>query len=381
MSTLTAPEQITDTALIEAFVKRGIFETQDFASFWSQFVGAITCELHRLPNTDQCNRAKTQLAMHWLRAFLCNFYEDSAETFYWKPGALRQSVYRAGMELGVQILPMYPYSPAPDPRALPASLWAGESAMPGVHIDLEKCRALVREFAAKFRAEYEAIPAAMPPNAPPWTYHSANGYFDGVDGYVLYSMIRRFRPRRIVEIGSGNSTYLAAQAAITNLRDYGGYDCEIIAIEPFPNLVLRAGFPGLTRLIPKMVQEVPLAQFDELDENDILFIDSSHMARTGSDVLYEFLEILPRLKKGVLVHVHDIFLPREYPRDWILNMNRYWTEQYLLQSFLAFNNAFEVLVPLAYLHSRAPEVLEESFAGFRRDGGWTPASFWMRKAK
>jgi hypothetical protein len=145
--------------------------------------------------------------------------------------------------------------------------------------------------------------------------------------------------------------------------------------------VLRAGFPGLTRLIPQMVQEVPLALFEELAENDILFIDSSHVVRTGSDVLYEYLEILPRLKKGVLVHIHDIFLPGEYPRPWVRDLNRYWTEQYLLQAFLAFNDSFEILLPTAYLHAHAPEVLEESFRDIQRDDGWIYSNFWMRKIR
>jgi predicted O-methyltransferase YrrM len=383
-STSTSPPEqqaATDHALIDAFVRRGIFETTDFQSFWSQFVGELTCKLHRLPTDDAHLRLKGQIAIHWLRAFLCNFYEDTAEAFYWQPGRLRQAVYYAAMELGIQILPVYPYSPAPDPRRLPASLWTENSALLGLQIDLEKCSEFVRALARDFRAEYEAIPRQRPAGSPPWTYCATNGYFDGVDGYILYSMIRRFRPRRIVEIGSGNSTYLAAQAAARNSEDDGGRICEITAIEPYPNAVLRAGFPGLTRLVQSIVQEVPLAEFAALGENDILFIDSSHVLRTGSDVAYEFLEILPRLKKGVLVHVHDIFLPREYPRDWVLGMNRYWTEQYVLQAFLAFNNSFEVILPTAYLHAEAPQVLEESFSGFKSDGGWIPSSFWMRKVQ
>ena len=370
-----------DRPLIDFLIRRGVAETPDANAFWTHFVETLTHEIHRLPNDEAHLRLRGQIAIHWLRAFLCNFYEGCGETFYWQPGALRQAVYHAAMELGVQILPLYPYSPAPDPRRLPARLWTNRSQLPGVRIDLEKCCAFVRDLAARFRAEYEALPFERPAGAPPWSYCLANGFYDGVDGYILYALIRHFRPRQIVEIGSGNSTYLSAQTTLRNQQDDSTHTCEITAIEPYPNPVLRAGFPGLTRLLPAEVQEIPLAVFEELSANDILFIDSSHVVRTGSDVLYEILEILPRLQKGVVVHIHDIFLPCEYPRDWVLGMNRYWTEQYLLQSFLAFNDAFEVILPTAHLHTSTPDVLEASFKGFKRDAGWTPASFWMQKVR
>jgi hypothetical protein len=380
-ASITVQQQLeTDRWLIESFVRRGIFDTTDFASFWSQFVGVMTREMHRLPNDDAHLRMKKFLAMHWLRAFLCNFYEGPQPAFYCEPGALRQSVYYAAMDLGIQILTMHPYSPVPDPRELQASFWEQKSSLPGLRIDLEKSCELLRTLAAKFRAEYETFPAALPSGAPPWTYYTRNDYYDNVDGYILYSMIRHFRPRRIIEIGSGNTTYISAQAAARNRTDDAAYSCDITAIEPYPNPVLRAGFPGLTRLIASKVEDVPLSTFEALDENDILFIDSSHVVRTGSDVIYEFLEIVPRLRKGVLVHAHDIFLPQEYPKKWTLEVNRYWTEQYLLQAFLAFNDAFEVLLPTAYVQTHAPQVMEESFPGFRRDG-WLYSNFWMRKAR
>lgn len=377
----TAQQLGTDKALIDEFVRRGISETNDFAAFWGQFVGTLTCELHRLPNDEPHLRLKKFLAIHWLRAFLCNFYQDDQPSFYWRPGTLRQEVYHAAMEMGVQILPMHPYSPVPDPRQFGEAFWAKRSALPGVRIDLAKCCDLLRSLASGYRGEYEKLPHALPPGAPPWTYCTRNDYYDQIDGYTLYSMIRRFRPRRIIEIGSGNTTYLSAQTAARNRDDDPDYSCEITAIEPYPNEVLRVGFPGLTRLISSPVQDVPLSVFGSLEENDILFIDSSHVVRTGSDVLYEFLEILPQLKKGVLIQVHDIFLPGQYPRDWIIHVNRYWTEQYLLQAFLAFNEAFEVILPTAYLHEHAPDVMREAFPEVHRDDGWVFSNFWMRKIR
>ena len=116
----------------------------------------------------------------------------------------------------------------------------------------------------------------------------------------------------------------------------------------------------------------------QLARNDILFIDSSHVVRIGGDVLYELLEILPQLAVGVVVHLHDIFMPAEYPKNWVLKNKRFWSEQYLLQAFLAFNKDFEVLWGSSYMHLMHPEMLEAAFPSYRRDRWW-PASFWIRR--
>ena len=192
-------------------------------------------------------------------------------------------------------------------------------------------------------------------------------------------MIRHFKPKRIFEIGSGNSTYLSAQAVLKDKED-NGHKCELIAVEPYPNDVLKAGFPGLSELISTKIQDIPLSEFNKLKENDILFIDSSHVLKIGSDVQYEYLEILPRLNKGVIVHLHDIFLPAEYPREWVLKDYRFWTEQYLLQAFLAFNDNFEVLWAGSYIHLKHPDKLEAAFSSYKRDER-LPGSFWIRKIK
>jgi hypothetical protein len=192
-------------------------------------------------------------------------------------------------------------------------------------------------------------------------------------------MIRYFRPGIVFEIGSGNSTYLAAQAILKN-KDETSHDCALIACEPYPNKVLRRGVPGLTSLRITPVQQVPLSEFTLLQENDILFIDSSHVLKIGSDVQYEYLEVLPRLNRGVLVHVHDIFLPAEYPKAAVRKQLCFWTEQYLLQAFLAFNDAFEIVWAASYMHFKYPERLEEAFSSYKRGETW-PGSFWMRKIK
>jgi len=111
--------------------------------------------------------------------------------------------------------------------------------------------------------------------------------------------------------------------------------------------------------------------------NDILFIDSSHVLKIGSDVQYEYLEILPRLAPGVLVHLHDIFLPMEYPKNWILTDHYFWNEQYLLQAFLIHNVAMKVLWAGSYMHLQYPAILEQTFSSYNRGKRW-PGSFWMQ---
>jgi hypothetical protein len=182
--------------------------------------------------------------------------------------------------------------------------------------------------------------------------------------------VRHFKPRLIIEVGSGFSTRLSAQAALRNGRT------EVIAIEPFPDQVLKAGFPGLTSLVPRRVQEVGLDTFRQLSSGDILFLDSSHVVHCGSDVNYLLLELLPQLRPGVIVHFHDIFLPDEYPREWVKQEFRFWNEQYLVQAFLLFNREFEVLLANNYLAHHYRPQMQATFPGAPWLGG---GSFWMRR--
>ena len=213
-------------------------------------------------------------------------------------------------------------------------------------------------------------------------YHHSNPSFRGADAGIYYGIIRHFKPRRIIEIGAGFSTLLAARAALKNEEQ--GKKCGLTAIEPYPSLTLRPGVPGLTRLIEGNLQAVPLKEFEALGKNDILFIDSSHVLRIDSDVQYVFLEILPRLKKGVLVHVHDIYFPLDYPRKLILKDFKFYNEQYLLQAFLAFNQRFETFWAGHYMCLRHQELIQKHFGEFFRDQkdpelARKGVSFWMRR--
>jgi len=279
---------------------------------------------------------------------------------------------------GFHLTPVHFYQPVPDTRTLRDSLWSERTGIPGLDFREADQMELVRSFAAAYRSEYEAFPRE--PDGAPCTYYLNNGGFRSVDAEILHCMIRRFRPKRMIEVGSGLSTCLAARALRMNAEGASAATCRFTSVDPYPGTILRDGIPGLTELIPTEIQDVPMQVFQDLERDDILFIDSSHVLKIGSDVQYEYLEILPRLRPGVLVHVHDIFLPAEYPRSWVLGLKRFWTEQYLLQAFLAFNEVFRVVVAAGYLHLRRPDVLESAFPSYDR-AVERPGSFWMRRVR
>ncbi len=295
--------------------------------------------------------------------------------FLWQ---LYRKSFSFWQKLGIHITPNHYYFPIPDTRTLKDDLWQKESELVGININEQGQLNLLSIFSSKFKEEYERFPRSK--TSVPYQYYVNNGKFESVDGEILYCMIRYFKPKKIFEIGLGYSTYLSAQAILKNKEEDSGYECELVAIDPYPNDILRAGFPGMSKLIPKKVQDIPLSEFKKLTKNDILFIDSSHVLKIGSDVQYEYLEILPRLNKGVIVHIHDMFLPAEYPKDWVLKYFRFWNEQYLVQAFLTFNDHFEVLWAGSYMHLKHPDKLEEAFSSYKRTERW-PGSFWIRKIK
>ncbi len=162
--------------------------------------------------------------------------------------------------------------------------------------------------------------------------------------------MRMFEPRRVVEVGSGNSTRIMRQAVMD-----GGLDTEIVAIDPQPRIEIEAVVDRFVRARAETLEDY--AEFDALEPNDILFIDSSHEARVGNDVARLFLCVLPRLKPGVVIHVHDIFLPFEYPLE-VTTQPRVWTEQYVLQSILQWAPV-EVLWPGYYVQAARPDLHAE----------------------
>ena len=277
---------------------------------------------------------------------------------------------------GYSIVPNHFYYPIPLLADIPEKVWTTPSQMVGVDLRVPEQVALIEEFAARYKDEYEAFPRES--NGDPTAFYLNNDTFSTTNAEISYSMIRHFKPRRVIEVGSGRST-LVALAATSKNAETGGPTCDFTSIEPYPNPTIRAlAERKALRLIESPVQRVGIEEFEKLEENDIFFIDSSHILAIGSDVEYEFLELLPRLRKGVVVHVHDIFFPMNYRKRHILRDHTFFHEQYLLQAFLMFNSEFEVLVSDSYLHFTQPEVLRKAFANYD-PAKHEPGSFWMRR--
>jgi predicted O-methyltransferase YrrM len=305
---------------------------------------------------------------------------------------LLRVVFRGLQRLGINITPRHFYWPIPYLAELEQRDWPMLPPIAGVDLRLASQLQFLETVVARYAREFQYPDA---PLTPAYEYHCSNGWFESVDAEVLYAMVRHYKPKRVIEIGGGYSTRITARAIRENIcRDRA--DCDLITIEPAPDKVLAQGVPGVSRLIARPVQAVELDLFTTLDSGDILFIDSSHVVSVGNDVVYEYLEILPRLKKGVIVHAHDIFLPSDYPRASVLEGFCFWSEQYLLQAFLSFNAHFEVLWGGSAMQMFHPEALEEAFPRWRDSylrmpqavkqfiptiderRVW-PSSFWMRR--
>jgi predicted O-methyltransferase YrrM len=206
-----------------------------------------------------------------------------------------------------------------------------------------------------------------------YRYYSNNTMFGFGSGAILYAAIRHFMPRQIIEIGSG---FTSALMLDTNEKHMNGR-IQMTFIEPYPQRLfelLSEHDKTTCRIYEKPVQEIPLACFEELRENDLLFIDSSHVSKIGSDVNHIFFHILPLLSPGVIVHFHDIYWPFEYPLAW-LESGRAWNEAYLLRAFLQYNNQFEILLSNNYIEKKHSQLLDPHANKIPGIG----SSFWIRK--
>lgn len=207
-------------------------------------------------------------------------------------------------------------------------------------------------------------------------FYMNNGGFESGDAEYWYQLIRSIRPRRIFEVGSGNSTLMAIKAIRRNSEQEPSYKCKHVCIEPYEMPWLEE--TGVS-VIRKKIEDVELSLFSELEENDILFIDSSHIIKPQGDVLCEYLELLPTLNLGVIVHVHDIFSPKNYPKEWVEDMVRFWNEQYMLEAFLSDNRSWKIIGALNFLHHNYYEQLK-SVAPFLTPDR-EPGSFYIQKTR
>jgi len=206
-------------------------------------------------------------------------------------------------------------------------------------------------------------------------YHFDNPHFSFGDGTILASMLMETRPKRMIEIGSGYSSALTLDINDAFLAG----ELNVTFVEPYPHLLYSLMSPedrAKHKVIVSKVQDVELELFDQLEAGDILFIDSTHVTKADSDVNFEIFHVLPRLKSGVLIHIHDIFYPFEYPEEWLLHENRSWNELYLVRAFLMYNDKFDIEFFNSYMYHRHRDAFISAMPNVKRNWG---GSLWLRK--
>lgn len=223
--------------------------------------------------------------------------------------------------------------------------------LPGVNLNTENQLNLLKKFSYK----QELIDLNLDSKDSNINFNIDNNFFERGDAEIYYQIIRFFKPKKIVEIGSGQSTLIALEAIKKNKLENNSL-AELICIEPYENNWLEN--LGI-EVLRKKIEDVELDLCKNLEANDILFIDSSHIIRPQGDILKEFLEILPVLKPGVIIHIHDIYTPRDYPERWLKKETRFYNEQYLVETMLDNSNRYSVLLALNFLKNDYFEELKK----------------------
>jgi hypothetical protein len=248
----------------------------------------------------------------------------------------------------------------------------GKSNAPEIHgIDLnEQAQRDLWESWGEYLREF-----SFPDTKANFRYYCQNSHFAVGDATVLYCILRHFKPHRLIEIGSGFSS----ACTLDTIDHYMDHQIQCIFIEPYPELLhslISSNDRSQHTIISSPVQEVPLETFDQLEANDVLFIDSTHILKTGSDVAFELFDVLPRLKSGTVVHIHDIFYPFEYPREWVIDSNYSWNEIYAVRAFLMNNPTFEILFFNDYFAKSATKLVERDAPRMLLNSG---GGLWLRR--
>ena len=271
---------------------------------------------------------------------------------------------------GLQVFDYSFHHPIPNLAVLPDDVFDRVSPLPGIAFDSAAQLAWAERELQPFMAEFGDGPER-------WARD--NPFYETGDAEIAYSFVRHIRPRRIIELGSGYSTLVVAHAVERNRAD--GDEVGYRAFNPWwPASFAEEGKPppGLDSHERIPAEEVRLEEFDALESGDILFVDTSHTVKLAGDVNRIVLEVLPRLKPGVWIHFHDIWLPFEYHENLVRLMKLYWNEQYLLQAFLCMNPAFEVVFGTRAVAGQHPEEFGQLVPGFAGSEKY-PSSFWLRR--
>ncbi|HBG28292.1 MAG TPA: hypothetical protein DDX75_14495 [Phycisphaerales bacterium] len=280
------------------------------------------------------------------------------------------SCKRALMYAGVFPIRNHYYEPLFDSRLLRRPLNQIRE-LSGIDWNIEEQLNLLKSFC--FTKELEHLSEKKTDEM---NFYMDNRMFGSGDAEYLYNLIRLKKPARIFEIGSGNSTLMAIKAIKKNREEIPSYNCSHLCIEPYEMPWLEK--TGVT-VIRQRVEEMNKSVFSELKKDDILFIDSSHIIRPQGDVLFEYLELIPSLEAGVIVHIHDIFSPRDYLKQWLIDKVYLWNEQYLLEAFLTCNKEWKIIGSLNYLYLNYYQHLKAACPFLNKDRD--PASFYIQKCE
>ena len=276
----------------------------------------------------------------------------------------------AADRVGIYLRTTHYYEPSYREADLPART---DIVRPLPGIDLNEDEQLQLLGRCRFADELRSIPVEKLSDK---TFGYDNGMYEHGDADMLYNMIRMFKPARIVEIGSGQSTLMARLAIDANRSEDADYICDHTCIEPYEMAWLEE--IGV-RVVRDRVENVDLSVFGALQANDLLFIDSSHVIRPWGDVLREMNEIIPSVASGVLIHIHDIFTPRDYPETWLRSQRRLWNEQYLLEAFLCYNMSFKVLCAMNWLKHEHLAAVSAACPMLTVRPDAEPGAFWITK--
>ena len=286
--------------------------------------------------------------------------------FFFKSFETHQEVAEAA---GYNVYPRVFHSPFAQIDEIDWERVRKKRELPGVRLDIPGALSSLERL-QPFAKELDRFPYTQKPGAPFW-YDNAS--FTDFDAAVLYTMLRWLKPRRYIEVGCGFSSLVSAAALRTNIEE--GHACEAIYADPEPRLDVRPHL-DFARLLIERVQNIPPARFQTLEAGDVLFIDTSHVLKLQNDVEYELLHVLPALRPGVWIHLHDIFTPYDYPEDWLNKPLRFaGNEQYALECLLSGGRRFQVELPLYCLWKEQRPALEKLLPA----GRTRPHSFWIRR--
>ncbi len=271
------------------------------------------------------------------------------------------------------------YSPVPDLADLEhRKVWDRKSPLVGIDFRPDAQIEFLLDLGQRFGSECNW---PSEPQADASQFYTENGTFSYGCAGISHCILRHFKPRHVIEVGSGNSSLVISKALSLNAKD-SAEPIEYTAVDPYPRSIVEKGLSGLTNIIKEPVERMETGFLDRLCKNDVLFIDSGHTVRIGGDVNYLILDVLPRLAPGVIIHFHDIGLPYEYPKVYSTNpkFRVFWTEAYLLQAFLCFNSQFEILLAMSYLMTEHLDKFRAAFPLYdpvqhRASSG----SFWIRR--